>query len=99
MLHTRQKERHGRGRWDHAAQLAGVERTDDCPPVFAQGQQSYRNRFAPVADRVRDLLSRMTIDEKAAQMRCMWVGKFGILDKAGRLYPAKAEKALAHGIG
>ncbi|MEO6091709.1 MAG: glycoside hydrolase family 3 N-terminal domain-containing protein [Novosphingobium sp.] len=68
-------------------------------PAFGQGQPAYRNPSAPVADRVRDLLARMTLEEKAAQMRCLWLGKFGILDKTGHLDAAKAEKALANGVG
>lgn len=42
-------------------------------PIAATGQraarQKYREARAPIADRVRDLLGRMTLEEKAAQMR------------------------------
>ena len=37
------------------------------PPLPA-----YRNRDLPAEQRVADLLARMTLDEKAAQMRCVW---------------------------
>lgn len=40
----------------------------------------YRNPRLPVAARVADLLRRMTIEEKAAQMRCMWNSKPSFLD-------------------
>ena len=32
----------------------------------------YKNPAAPVARRVKDLLARMTLEEKAAQMMCVW---------------------------
>jgi len=35
----------------------------------------YRNASLPVNDRVADLLSRMTVEEKVAQMLCIWVQK------------------------
>lgn len=68
-------------------------------PALAQTPPPYKNRSAPIVIRVRDLLARMTLEEKAAQMRCLWLGKFGILDKAGHLDAAKAEKALSNGVG
>jgi len=53
---------------------------------------------APIATRVKALLGRMTLDEKVEQMRCLWGGKSALWDK-GQFSPAKAAKALAHGIG
>ncbi len=32
----------------------------------------YKNPAAPAARRVKDLLARMTLEEKAAQMMCAW---------------------------
>ncbi len=58
----------------------------------------YRDVRAPIADRVRDLLGRMTLEEKVAQMRCLWFSKSQILD-GGVFSPAKAAKVLANGIG
>lgn len=40
----------------------------------------------------------MTLEEKAAQMRCIWFGKGGFLD-AGNFSTAKAGPLLANGIG
>lgn len=62
------------------------------------GDPIYRDRHAPVADRVRDLIGRMTLEEKVAQMRCLWFFKSRILDH-GVFSPAKAAGALADGIG
>jgi len=51
---------------------------------------------------VRDLLSRMTLEEKAAQMVGVWNGKAEMLvNRAGDFDPAKAAAAFAdgHGLG
>jgi len=62
----------------------------------------YRNRSLPAAARVRDLLRRMTVEEKAAQMMCVWQEKAKTLvDDQGRFDPAKAKAAFrkGHGLG
>ena len=60
----------------------------------------YRDPKAPPAARVRDLLARMTLEEKAAQMVCVWNGKADMLvDAAGAFDPAKAAAAFADGYG
>jgi beta-glucosidase len=66
------------------------------------GPPRYRDRAAPPDERVRDLLARMTLEEKAAQMVCVWNGKAETLvDGAGAFDPAKAAGAFAdgHGLG
>jgi len=53
-----------------------------------------------VPDRVRDLLSRMTLEEKAAQMVCVWNDMATTLvDERGAFDPAKAAAAFADGYG
>ena len=75
------------------------------PERFGPGSTAappYRNRAAPLEQRVRDLLSRMTLEEKAAQMVCVWNGKADMLvDAAGSFDDAKAAAAFAdgHGLG
>lgn len=62
----------------------------------------YRNPALPVAKRVKDLLSRMTLEEKAAQMLCVWREKdTKLTDAQGRFDRAKAKAAFkkGHGIG
>ena len=60
----------------------------------------YRKRDLPVAKRVRDLLSRMTLEEKAAQMVCIWQEKAGKLVNAeGNFDAALAKKAFRQGRG
>src|SRR5208282_4876667 len=58
----------------------------------------YKDAMAPIDQRVDDLLSRMTLDEKVQQLRC--IGK--VYDKAGSqgvFDPAKAAKLFADGMG
>jgi beta-glucosidase len=61
-------------------------------------REVYRDRNAPVQDRVKDLLSRMTLDEKVAQMRTLWMDKAKIVDGT-QFSSAKAATELANGIG
>jgi beta-glucosidase len=69
-------------------------------PALARVERlPYRNPSLPVTDRVRDLLSRMTLEEKVAQMRCIWSDKGEMFDDAGNVVPDKAAKFLADGIG
>jgi beta-glucosidase len=55
----------------------------------------YRNPALPPARRVKDLLARMTLEEKAAQMMCVWQKKSEtLLDEQGNFDLAKAKKAF-----
>src|SRR5579885_1282527 len=65
----------------------------------AADRPDYRNPALPAARRVEDLLSRMTLEEKVAQMLCLWNGKRLITDKQGRFDPARAPKWFRVGIG
>jgi beta-glucosidase len=56
---------------------------------------AYKNASLPSARRVKDLLSRMTLEEKAAQMLCIWQQKSETLvDADGNFDQAKAKKAF-----
>jgi beta-glucosidase len=68
-------------------------------PARAQDTAVYRDRSRPVDERVRDLLARMTLDEKVAQTLALWKGKEKITDEKGQLDPAGARAVLASGIG
>lgn len=60
----------------------------------------YRDSSVPVPRRVADLLSRMTLDEKAAQMVCVWNDKATTLvDSQGSFDPAKAAECYRSGYG
>jgi beta-glucosidase len=56
---------------------------------------AYRNPALEPAKRVKDLLARMTLEEKAAQMMCVWQKKAETLvDEKGNFDLAKAKKAF-----
>ena len=62
----------------------------------------YKDAALPAEKRVRDLLARMTLGEKAAQMMCVWQTKATTLVGAeGKFDPNKARAAFknGHGIG
>ena len=67
---------------------------------------AYKNPSLPSARRAKDLLGRMTLEEKAAQMLCIWQEKAQTLvDEKGNFDLTKAKKnlrgpyALARGLG
>jgi beta-glucosidase len=61
---------------------------------------AYRNPELPVAKRVADLLKRMTLEEKVAQMTCVWQKKTEMLvDADGNFDPKKAKTAFRKGYG
>ncbi len=62
----------------------------------------YRNPALSAERRVKDLLSRMTLEEKAAQMLCIWQKKpQTLVDADGNFDFAKAKQAFkdGHGLG
>src|SRR5580658_4340397 len=61
---------------------------------------AYKNPKLPSAKRTQDLLSRMTLEEKAAQMMCIWQQKAEtMVDAGGNFDLAKAKKAFRNGRG
>ncbi len=79
--------------------------------MFAIAQQSaYKDAALPVEDRVMDLLHRMTLEEKAAQLGSTWQNpqimsdpkqreKLAFIDENGKLLPEKAKELLKNGLG
>ena len=74
--------------------------------VMAQDIPAYKNAELPIQDRVSDLLPRMTLEEKVAQLTStMPMLGFGsdaetsFVDKDGKFNPEGAEKYFKHGIG
>ena len=60
----------------------------------------YRNPALSAEKRVRDLLSRMTLEEKAAQMLCIWQKKpQTLVDADGNFDLAKAKQSFKNGHG
>ncbi|QOY85619.1 glycoside hydrolase family 3 N-terminal domain-containing protein [Paludibaculum fermentans] len=63
---------------------------------------AYRDPKLAPERRTKDLLGRMTLEEKAAQMICVWQQKAEkLVDAEGRFDPAKARAAFkkGHGLG
>ena len=60
----------------------------------------YRNPALPAERRARDLLTRMTLEEKAAQMMCVWREKAEkLVDADGGFDAKKARAAFRRGYG
>src|SRR6185295_7879467 len=65
----------------------------------------YKNPKLSVDARVADLLKRMTIEEKIAQMVCVWQlrpqvkPQTDFVDDRGELSPEKAKEVMRYGIG
>ncbi len=49
--------------------------------------------------RVEALLVDMTLDEKLAQISCVWFGKADVLDSDGSFNPEKMKERFPHGVG
>lgn len=58
----------------------------------------YKDANLPVDARVKDLLSRMTLEEKVAQLQCRWTEKADFLTE-GHFDAAKARQVMPDGIG
>jgi beta-glucosidase len=59
----------------------------------------YKDSAAPVEQRVQDLLGRMTLEEKIAQITTVWTKKNELLDAKGNFDPAAAKRLYPAGIG
>lgn len=77
-----------------------------CTGVMAQTALSYRDAKAPVEQRVADLLSRMTLEEKIAQLEGAWENKqfFSdpqnlFVDDKGAFLPERAAALIKNGLG
>jgi beta-glucosidase len=66
----------------------------------AQTQQPpYKDPHQPVNRRVEDLLSRMTLDEKVAQLLTVWEQKAKMQTPDGHFSPENASRAFPNGVG
>ena len=71
--------------------LAAGALADDAP--------LYRDASQSVDARVADLMSRMTLEEKVAQLQSIWRDKNQLLDDDGAFVPKMAAEAIPYGIG
>jgi beta-glucosidase len=81
--------------WLFAQSCGSTQKT----PVSDLSQANYKNPALPVEARTRDLLARMTLDEKVAQLQCLWNSTRKMMDKSGALLPDSAAKYMPYGIG
>src|SRR3569833_1532690 len=59
----------------------------------------YKDPTKPIDVRVQDLLSRMTLDEKVAQLETVWESKAKLQTATGDFSPELASKNFPNGIG
>jgi beta-glucosidase len=70
-----------------------------------EDRPAYKNPRLPVEQRVADLLSRMTLEEKVAQLTCLWTNRPQVNPATnpptdrGDFSPEKAATIMKHGIG
>lgn len=68
--------------------------------MSAKNSADYRNRDLQVSERVSDLLSKMTLEQKIFQMHCVWENKKTyFLDEEGDFDEQKADRYLKQGFG
>lgn len=85
------------GRRDVLRWGAGVSALAFLPA--AAPMPAYKDARAPIDLRVRDLMGRMTLDEKVAQLITLSTTKRDVMDEARAFAPARADIAYPHGIG
>lgn len=69
------------------------------PSAGAADRPIYKDPAAGVDQRVEDLLGRMTLPEKIAQITAIWTQKPQIFDAKGDVDPAKLAKLYPDGVG
>ena len=79
--------------------LIGVADAWSAAAATTTGKPLYKDAKAPVEARVEDLLSRMSLDDKIAQITAIWNRKAAILTADGAFDEAQARKLYPAGIG
>ena len=81
-------------RWGAGASLLAF-----MPAAARAAAPVYRDARAPIDLRVRDLMARMTLDEKVAQTITLSTTKRDVMDEGRAFDPARADRAYPNGIG
>jgi beta-glucosidase len=70
-------------------------------PLLPAGEAAplYKDAARPIPERVQDLLRRMTLEEKVAQMITVWNSKPAVMDSQLQIDPAKMRTQYPHGLG
>ncbi|MDG6079260.1 beta-glucosidase [Erythrobacter litoralis] len=82
-----------------APQASAQDITADISTEKPMADAPYWDASLPVEQRVADLMQRMTLEEKLAQMIATWTNKAEIQDDANFFDPAKASARYPDGIG
>jgi beta-glucosidase len=75
------------------------------PTARLQTSPPYKDARLPVEQRVADLLGRMTLEEKVAQLVCLWGSRPQVSPQTnfstdrGDFSPEKARQVMQHGVG
>jgi beta-glucosidase len=90
-------------RWSAAGlAAAGLAALPSAPALTAPARAErplYKDSAQPVEKRVEDLLARMTLDEKVAQLVTIWEQKGRIQTPEGAFAPDKASAVFPDGLG
>jgi beta-glucosidase len=86
-------------RWPVVAAMILAIATSAGTDAQPQQQPLYKDSRQPVERRVEDLLSRMTLDEKVAQLLTIWEQKAKVQTADGTFDAARASAAFPNGIG
>src|SRR5256885_15199946 len=77
-----------------------------CAPTIAQEVPAYKNPKLSIEQRVADLLARMTLEEKLAQIESAWGNRAFVraaqpflADEKGAFLPERAQITLKNGLG
>lgn len=81
------------------ATAVAASSTQAQPVAGAAPRPLYKDPSTPTERRVEDLLARMTLEEKAAQMVAIWLEKEKIQTPTGEFEPAKASRNFPNGLG
>jgi len=81
------------------AQVVETSAGTPTPVADPNAPAIYKDASQPVDARVEDLLSRMTLDEKIAQITTVWTGKTALFDADGKFDPALASNLYPAGLG
>ena len=82
-----------------ATALALVLTACSAPQATAPNASNAPVITSSASDRVNRLLSSMTLDEKLAQISCIWFDKAKVIEPDGSFNPEKMEEHFPHGIG
>ncbi len=82
-----------------AGQIAAQDAPSVAAPAAVPADAPFRNASLPTARRVADLLARMTLEEKIAQIITLWDNKVEIQNPDHSFSATRASQRIPHGLG